>query len=460
MLPKLKLAGFLLIFLINIKSYSQDNKTVILTVSGQGKTYEEAKFNALRSAIEQAFGTFISSDTKILNDEIIKDEIVSITNGNIQNYNLISQIELPNGEFSISLNATVSVTKLTSFFESKGVEIEYKGSLFAFNVQHQILNESNESIAIDNLCTIARKLADVSFNYQIEVGDPVSTNSTNYSWKIPLLIRVSCNNNLISLAEYFNSTLKGLSLSNADAQNYIALGKIVYPVSFAAKKDLFSYALLRNKSSIIKLLNLLYYFNHSILNFSISNGLSKWSIDDFPEKLKGLADDYFRIFLKIGVVYDDWGYDDGYCPASVFLTDICKPCNLFKVDSYTLKNKKIILDYRKWSFTEYNRTDEPNFGHSDYLTGTEEIDQFQTEITIHRRNSVMGDINTATYFVNQFDFILKLKKQLLNKMPGLVISFSGISPSNDLIFFYLEDNVNLDMLKKIDKYKIINGIHK
>ena len=49
---------------------------VTLTVSGNGKTLEEAKNNALRSAIEQAFGAYISSKTEILNDNLVKDEIV------------------------------------------------------------------------------------------------------------------------------------------------------------------------------------------------------------------------------------------------------------------------------------------------------------------------------------------------------------------------------------------------
>ena len=63
-----------------------ESKVAILTVSGSGKTQEEAKQNALRNAIEQAFGTFISSNTQILNDNLVKDEIVSVSNGNIQEY--------------------------------------------------------------------------------------------------------------------------------------------------------------------------------------------------------------------------------------------------------------------------------------------------------------------------------------------------------------------------------------
>ena len=68
---------------INVKAQDAD-KTVMLTVTGQGKTIDEARTNALRSAIEQAFGTFISSNTTIMDDKLVKDEIVSVTNGNIQ----------------------------------------------------------------------------------------------------------------------------------------------------------------------------------------------------------------------------------------------------------------------------------------------------------------------------------------------------------------------------------------
>ena len=54
------------LLLLNIIGIVQEDKTVTLTVSGTAKTIEESKLNALRSAIEQAFGAFISSKTEIL----------------------------------------------------------------------------------------------------------------------------------------------------------------------------------------------------------------------------------------------------------------------------------------------------------------------------------------------------------------------------------------------------------
>ena len=72
---------------ISFDTYSQDDKTVTLIVSGQGNTKDEAKQNALRSAIEQAFGTFVSSKTEILNDELV-DFIVAWCIGQVQENNL------------------------------------------------------------------------------------------------------------------------------------------------------------------------------------------------------------------------------------------------------------------------------------------------------------------------------------------------------------------------------------
>ena len=46
--------------------FAQDlDKAVTITASGSGKTLEDAKQAALRSATEQAFGAFISSKTEM-----------------------------------------------------------------------------------------------------------------------------------------------------------------------------------------------------------------------------------------------------------------------------------------------------------------------------------------------------------------------------------------------------------
>ena len=279
---------------------ASDNKTVTLTVSGSGKTIEEARLNALRSAIEQAFGAFISSKTEILNDNIVKDEIISISNGSIQKFNIVSEVEIPNTGFATTLNATVSVSKLTTFVESKGVVAEFKGNLFSFNIKQQILNENNEIKAINDLCETVKQIFNKSIDYQISAENPVALDNTNQNWSINLNIGLSVNNNILSIADYMFKTLNDISMSKTDVQNYKNLGKITYPISFASDKKSFSYINLRKEESLKLLINLIKYFDKSAVDFNVFNGISTINLKDkYPD---------FAIsesIMLIGKVYRD-----------------------------------------------------------------------------------------------------------------------------------------------------------
>ena len=123
---------FVLIYAISNHALAQDeNKLVTLTASNQGESKEAARQNALRTAIEQAFGAFISSKTEIFNDQLVADQMASVANGNIQSYEILNEVKLPDGRWSVTLKAIVSVNKLTSFAQAKGINVEIKGSLFA-----------------------------------------------------------------------------------------------------------------------------------------------------------------------------------------------------------------------------------------------------------------------------------------------------------------------------------------
>lgn len=53
---------------------------------GTGETKEEAEKDACRNAVEFAVGTFIDSETQLKNEQLIKDEILSHSNGYIEKY--------------------------------------------------------------------------------------------------------------------------------------------------------------------------------------------------------------------------------------------------------------------------------------------------------------------------------------------------------------------------------------
>jgi hypothetical protein len=198
---KLNLIWFC-ILLFNFNALAIEDNEVTLVVSGQGKTLDEAKNNALRSAIEQAFGTFISSNSEILNDDLVKDEVVSVSNGNIKKFEVISQSDIPGLGFAISLKATVSVNNLISFVESKGGEVEFKGNLFTFNIKQQILNEENEVTAIADLYQVSHEFLKKSFDFNLSTGNPQINKIDNKEWIIPFVLQINSNLNFNEFYKY------------------------------------------------------------------------------------------------------------------------------------------------------------------------------------------------------------------------------------------------------------------
>lgn len=215
----------IILFLLNSTIYSQEDKTVSLTVTGTGKTLEQAKNNALRSAIEQAFGAFISTNTEILNDNLISDQITSVANGNIQSFDILDKFQLSDDNWSATLKAVVSVNKLISFVESKGITVEIKGGLFALNIKQQMLNEENEVKSILNLTSILFDFMQNSFDYNLKVGEPISVDGDNQKWNLPMTVSTIANKNMDVLNEYCLNTLKNISLSQEETNNYVTLKK-------------------------------------------------------------------------------------------------------------------------------------------------------------------------------------------------------------------------------------------
>lgn len=224
------------VFSLTINSYGQTNE-VSLIVSSKGTTEEEAKSNALRSAIEQAFGTFVSARTEILDDELVQDQIVSVSNGNIKKFEILSSLFLPDQNLHlITLNATVSLDKLTSFVQSKGYnDVSFDGGGFAMNLKIQNLNASSEIIAVNNLVEQGLILSPIFFDRELIVGNPTlepSNRVTNPKYQVPLTIKTSLNSNWSEYQNFYSATLKDISMSKEEIDTYKSVGKKVYQLVF------------------------------------------------------------------------------------------------------------------------------------------------------------------------------------------------------------------------------------
>ncbi|MFZ4798731.1 MAG: hypothetical protein ACOYMA_14625 [Bacteroidia bacterium] len=416
---------------------SQENKTVTLVVSGQGKTQDEAKMSALRSAVEQAYGTFISSKTEILNDNLVKDEIVSVSNGNIQKFEVISEIKTIDGKYATTLKATVSVTKLTSFIESKGFSVEFKGGLFAFNIMMQELNGKSEIIAIKNMIPILKSFSGNSFTYSINAGEPISVGT---NWNIPITISVFTNENFQNIPLLLAKTLNNLSLTNEEVLNYNNLKKSVYPITLSTNSESKIYYL-RKEESISTIIDFIYSMNSSIINFKITNGVDefditkynigeKWSYDcNCTVKNLEVFDEDFRLILKMG---SDGGNGGGYCP-------ICAASLFHNFCGSYQSSKKPIFNYEE-IYKDDGSYDNSYKEHYDY----------HIEYSTNDRCNIFNSIKYKNFF-NLKDIMLVSKPTNF----GLVISFAEIKSNMKIVQFKFNDKRTIEEIKQITEYKII-----
>lgn len=156
---------------ISLCLYAQTQNEISLVVSGQGSTKEDATANALRSAIEQAYGVFVSANTQILNDEVVKDEIATVASGNVLNYEELSCVTMADGSLYVTLSATVSIGNLITYAKSHGSSAEFAGQTFTMNMRMRKLNTENEYKALQVLKEQVAMLAMHCFDYKIEKID-------------------------------------------------------------------------------------------------------------------------------------------------------------------------------------------------------------------------------------------------------------------------------------------------
>ena len=257
----------LILFLIGICCFAQSNE-VKLVVSSDGPTKEEATKNALRSAIEQAYGTFVSANTEILNDELVRDEIVTVSSGNIKSYQEISSMALPKGGYSVSLSTVVSIGKLVSYAQSKGAKAELAGQTFAMNMRMRELNKKNELLAIHDMVNSIKDRVLNMYDYDLRMYEPFKQNE---EYVLPVSVLLKRNANYQSALNQVIATFRSLSLSESEKQAWESNGMYVTTFTYSRNEDKVTTFYLRNDAREIQkeLLNIEYFLSSSALAWKL-----------------------------------------------------------------------------------------------------------------------------------------------------------------------------------------------
>jgi hypothetical protein len=401
-----KILLLLLFCFLVFKGKSQNqSETVTITCTGDGTSQVKAKESALRDALQQAFGAFISSNTELLNLQIIKDEIATVTNGSIQDYSVLNETQLKDGQWISTVKVTVSVNKLVSFAQSKGIEVSFKGGLFAVNIQQKILNEQSEVIAIENTIKILDNIALKSFDYSISAGEPKSIDGKLINWKIPLSVTVNVNENFSQIPLLLIQTLGSLSLNKNELDAYKESNVNYFIVNImrpTRPNNDFQHFYLRSTKSIKAIENFIRKFQFYLTNFRIDDGLTKRQISSFdPEVI------YFPT------------YTDG----ARLKEDNFKIVTFMKNNNYLTTPSLFNVQYEKMYLPDLKY---------EGLHGTSSYNIIGVDC------NCMGDI--------------------FSNSGGLILQFNKVSSKNKLVLlFKVLDSKNIDEIQKVQKYSINNS---
>ena len=206
-----------------------DGNTVSLVTSGTGATKEDATKNALRTAIEKAFGTFVSANTAVVNDDMVKDEIVTITSGNIKSYEEINSRQV-NGQgenlFEVTVQAVVSIDNLVKFAQNHGMSAELAGNTFAMNIKIAKLNKENENAALRHLVIQLYEIAKLGlYDFNLKVEEPKMEDGVAV---VEAYVIPTPNANYKAYVELAKKTISSLSMSPTEYGNAQSSGMGAY----------------------------------------------------------------------------------------------------------------------------------------------------------------------------------------------------------------------------------------
>lgn len=264
-------------------------QVVDITTIGIGNSPSDAENSALRSALEQCYGVFLSSKSELIEGtsnanetsesaSTLFDDITTITSGEIVSYEVLEQTtETISGQptrFHVVIKAVVSIDEVATFVRSKGVEVEIEGGLFAKNIKLLELNELAEITALNNMVDQTAMMLNNSVDFEIQYTEP--TKHTDKLWRLDLTATARWNSNIDDWINFVPNTLSNISCSEEEAHNRWENGQPFWRLQIQRQHEV-NLITFRTPESIYNILDLFLCLKRALLNFKIDLGLEQIS---------------------------------------------------------------------------------------------------------------------------------------------------------------------------------------
>ena len=185
-----------------------------IIVTGIGINQNKAIENASKTAIQQVVGMYVISDSVMKNRKLIKDEVLSTSNGFIKSFKTLSKSQNEDGLFEIEAEVEVEVNKLTRRLSDLNVDLKYVGtdnlkavSLDKFTAKNDFNKMAKKVIfdpIIENKYIFDLKIVDFQ-PYNIDDIKRRRFSLKKYNNRLPfkLSIKLSTDSNYLNSVEQF-----------------------------------------------------------------------------------------------------------------------------------------------------------------------------------------------------------------------------------------------------------------
>ena len=197
------------ILLVSLSAIAQYNEEMIplevlegekkVIADGYGFSPDDALQKALQNAVEQAAGAYVSSVTEIIDDEIVRDELLSLSHGFIKEHRKLSESKFDD-EYKVVVAAVIVEKQMIKSLEASGVKVTYRTSGMVSDLMAwDKMKEDEYQMAKALFDVHEMKNYGIIWDYRLYMGDARRA-GTNYSVKGNLVVTTNPNYSI----EFYN----------------------------------------------------------------------------------------------------------------------------------------------------------------------------------------------------------------------------------------------------------------
>lgn len=179
--------AFVSVIFVSLSLFAQSDDDIIalealegekkIVADGYGATPEDALKAALQNAVEQAAGAYVSSMTEIENDEIVKEEVLSLSHGFIKEHRKLSESNFGD-EYKVVVAAIIVEKQMIKSLEASGVKVQYQTSGLVSDLKAWDKMKEDEYKMAKALFDVHQmKNYGIIWNYQLHMEEPMRSGS-------------------------------------------------------------------------------------------------------------------------------------------------------------------------------------------------------------------------------------------------------------------------------------------